>query len=396
MATFWVICLVPLVLLVAKLFDRAPPKIFGVYSRPGGLFWPKAVWMLGLLWLKRLAGRLRPQAPDYYTALERPQPLPDTALAVDAVYFNATNREGDCLFVGTARRPLRLVDTFLYLKVGELGLLQLPLLPDSAHFNTGEELSYQAGGVHIKCLEPMKVWTVEYQGELREADDPARLHDVTIKGVFTSGEPCFNSSTDLDVWSMAKALALEPWSRAFFKNVKAAHQLHYEQFGVLEADVQVGGAAFKLRLDTVRDHSVGAHRDWASYQRYALHWLTAANGDHVAIGALCHPGCYSRLHFGYLYRARDARMLPISDCDLQLHQQGEQGTPPRDYAFTFKAGGHAYDVQLTLLRTPHFYISQRWEAKLYECQCRARVNGLPAWGGVEWQYRNVGGRPTPQ
>lgn len=49
-------------------------------------------------------------------------------------------------------------------------------------------------------------------------------------------------------------------------------------------------------------------------------------------------------------------------------------------------------MQVTLQLTPHFYISKRWEAKVYECQCRARVNGLAAWGGVEWQYRNVGGR----
>lgn len=117
-----------------------------------------------------------------------------------------------------------------------------------------------------------------------------------------------------------------------------AHQLHYEKWGVLEADVQVGEASFKVRLDTMCDHSVGPHRDWASYWRYALHWLTAANGDHLVIDALCHPGCYSRLLFGYLYRARDGRMFPISDCDLHLHQYGELGAPPRDYAFTLKAG----------------------------------------------------------
>lgn len=61
---------------------------------------------------------------------------------------------------------------------------------------------------------------MEFEGQLREAGNPARLHDVSIRGVFISREPWFDFSRDLDAWGMAKALALEPWSRAFFRNVK--------------------------------------------------------------------------------------------------------------------------------------------------------------------------------
>lgn len=45
----------------------------------------------------------------------------------------------------------------------------------------------------------------------------------------------------------------------------------------------------------------------------------------------------SRLELGYVYLA-DGRLFPVDECEFNLWDFGESGSPPSDYHFTFKAG----------------------------------------------------------
>jgi hypothetical protein len=50
--------------------------------------------------------------------------------------------------------------------------------------------------------------------------NPEKIYDVELRIEFTSSLPYFDSDTDMDVLTVAKGIALEPWSREYFDTVK--------------------------------------------------------------------------------------------------------------------------------------------------------------------------------
>ena len=91
--------------------------------------------------------------------------------------------------------------------------------------------------------------------------------------------------------------------------------------------------------------------------------------------------------------AEDKKNYPISSCDLELYQHGENGEPPKDYAFAFWANGRRYVVQVNVNKHLEFYIGEKAESRIVEHYSDFIVNGVPGWGVAEWQYRNIKGLP---
>ncbi|XP_066151713.1 uncharacterized protein [Euwallacea fornicatus] len=381
-------------LLIAKILDTNPKPIFGIYQRRNGVYWLKVWFLYGLLSMRKVRHWLSPKSEEYYKTLDNIQTLAPTPKAVDAVFFNGANKNGDHFIVGTARRPNRLIDGILYVKIknSKFGILELPKIPDTTLFNTEEEEGYGAEGLKVSVVEPMKKWQITFSGQLKEHYKPEISHNVTIEASFSSDEPWFNYETDMHPWNMAKVLAYEKWSRSYFVNLKEAHQLHYEQFGLVKAKIVVDEEEFNIDFVTMRDHSISPNREWDSFRRYTIHWVSAENGDHFSVGTICQPVAYSRMQIGYVYKARERKMYPVIDSDLHLYQYGENGDFPKDYAFTFRAGNTDYVMQVNITDSPYFYISKEWEGKVNECFCTIEVNGVKGYGGVEWEYRNVDGR----
>lgn len=83
-----------------------------------------------------------------------------------------------------------------------------------------EKQAYEAEGIKITPIKPMKCWRIQYEGKMKSIPDGAKIHDVKIDAEWTSDMPCFNVDTDMDAFSMAKATALEPWSRDYFKTLQ--------------------------------------------------------------------------------------------------------------------------------------------------------------------------------
>ncbi|CAG0888203.1 unnamed protein product [Cyprideis torosa] len=151
----------------------------------------------------------------------------------------------------------------------------------------------------------------------------------------------------------------------------------------------------------------GAMRDWNNIHRYVLHWFTLVDGTKIAAGIVSQPITCSRLvawdsarpnpaadvercsesslELGYVYTPTGA-LVPIECVDFPLWQHGEKGTPPKDYGFSFVAGGLEYHVQVNVLYEPEFRIGWDWEARIMERMSRVRVNGIEGWGITEWAY----------
>jgi hypothetical protein len=52
-----------------------------------------------------------------------------------------------------------------------------------------------------------------------------------------------------------------------------------------------------------------------------------------------------RLEAGYVYTS-DGALYPLEWCDFQLYENGENGRPPVDYSFSFKAGMKKLDSKI--------------------------------------------------
>lgn len=76
--------------------------------------------------------------------------------------------------------------------------------------------------------------------------------------------------------------------------VRSHHQTHLEQFGSLEGVIKIDGKEFTLKTDGVRDHTVGARRDWNDFHRYVLHFIRLSNGNAISLGVISVPVMFTR------------------------------------------------------------------------------------------------------
>ena len=77
---------------------------------------------------------------------------------------------------------------------------------------------WHAEGLEIDMVEPMKQWTVKYEGDLIHQKSK-KVYKCKLETTFTSIIPYFDFDADMDGWSVAKAFAREPWSREYFDQV---------------------------------------------------------------------------------------------------------------------------------------------------------------------------------
>ncbi|XP_018334471.1 uncharacterized protein LOC108743404 [Agrilus planipennis] len=382
-----------LVIVVLKYLNTVEKRpILGVYRLPARGYCLKVAIFFVVLHFRKIVrvikgkclGRL-----DYFQ-YEKPQKLSFHEQAIDAVYFNGNNKQGDVLIMGTARRQGGLINGFIYLKIenSEFGLLELPKQPDTCLYQDKEIQEFAVENIKIESVEPMKAWKLTYKGLMKKHNNPSETFSVEIDATWRSDLPFFDFDTDVDILSMAKAIALEKWNKDYFKILKEVHQTHYEQFGVMESTVKIDGKNYFSKFDTVRDHTFGNHRNWRYFHRYAMHFISVENGDRLMAVSICAPISFSTLDLGYFYSKSDNKIYPVNSSDFRLHQHGETGKIPVDYGFTVTAGGKNYVIQVKVKESPSFYIGEEHEAKIVEMFSNFKINGKNGWGVAEFQYYN--------
>ncbi|XP_034240490.1 uncharacterized protein LOC117644891 [Thrips palmi] len=385
-----VLCAIVCVLIFAK----NPPPIFGWYQQPGPRFWPKYLLFRALLQLRKL--RSKPQLdkdglPVHPLAdKECTQKLSQHPLAFDAVFFIAVNMEGIYVIVGSERRHKDIVNGLVYVMMPGIGLLRSKKLPDTVLFGA-QEGKFGAEGIRIEPVEALKKWRVDFEGVMHLKDDPSKEFPVKLSGLWSSDWPVFNFDTDLHPHALATTIATEPWSREYFTALKNAHQTHYEHMGYLKGTLQVGGETHSLNLMSLRDHSIGEARDWDLMHRYAFFMMFLEDGTMAVVGIINQPCTCSVMQSGYVYTP-EGKINPLEWCDFKLYQHGEQGTPPTDAAFSFKAGETVYRVKAHVEDFGVHYVGWRWEARMVERFMSYEVNGVRGRGVSEFHYHNDSGR----
>ncbi|KAL7641049.1 UNVERIFIED_CONTAM: hypothetical protein RMT77_008186 [Armadillidium vulgare] len=389
-------------LMVRRSSSLKPQKIFGIYSVPKWNYYFKVIFFYLLVQLrKRQSKNSTKKGSDSghgygvksrsdVEEMDRPQSLSEHPKAIDAVYFNAGNRDGYYMVMATARRPKSVINGLLYLRIPGIGLLDLPRMPDTLLF--GSEENFSAEGLSATPQEPMKSWQLQYNGKMKLCTDPSKSFDVVLDALWTSNLDYFDFDTDMSPWALSKTMAKEQWSRQYFQDLQSAHQTHYEQMGMIRGTVTIDGKMVDLRMNSMRDHSYGHKREWKLMHRYGLHMIHTEDEYSINVGIICQPITCSRLELGYVFTPSGEK-LAVSSVNLPLWQHGEGGIPPTDYAFSFNADGKEFFVEVQIEESPEFYIGWEWETRVVERMATFRVNGIKGWGIAEWNYRHQGGRP---
>lgn len=126
--------------------------------------------------------------------------------------------------------------------------------------------------VPLQVFRSEKGWRVQYEGELTRGD--GETVSAEFDGEYISNQAPVDFFGDMPPVRMAKAMAGEKWTKAFFSEVQSNNQVHYEQTGRLRGVLKIAGETHDVDLPCVRDHSFGK-RDW-NYMNNHL-WLMAVN-----------------------------------------------------------------------------------------------------------------------
>ncbi|XP_050301318.1 uncharacterized protein LOC126739604 [Anthonomus grandis grandis] len=374
---------------------KEPKKLFNVYTQPGKWYFLKYPAFLALLGITRLKYYLRGKKGVLdERQLEKRQALSDHPLAFDAVFFHAVSQDDIYLAAGAERRHQGVINGLIYLKHPKFGLLKTLRLPDTKLQEDPESImsgkSWAAEGFSFTPVEPMKRWDLNFSGKMR-VHGQEKIVDVVIQAKFLSEMPYFFYDLELPAKMLARAMAREKWSKEFFKNLKEAHQTHYEQMGFLEGILKVNGEEVPLKLDAFRDHSFGLKRDWSAMHRYIFQMFYLENQTRIVLGIISHPVTASHYEMGYVVHA-NGKIDAINSCDLRLWQHGESGRPSDELCFTFVAGNHTYECKVKYDFTAAHFVGNNTEVKMYERFLTCEVNGIKGKGISEWNYSNTSGK----
>jgi len=220
----------------------------------------------------------------------------------ESVYYNFGDRHTDVGgFLRIGNRPnegYAEVSTCLFLPGGTVAFWYLkPEIPaNDAH---------DAGGLRCRTVEPHRVHTVGYDGEVVVLDDPAQMEDPRSAFKANPHRPCrvdltFEALSDT-FWPWAPADEGEP--EGFDAVLHAAFaRNHLNQHMAATGTVTVGDRSFTVDGLGWRDRSWGARR-WASIDMYR--WTSVSFGPDLGLAIMLFGdedgGTYPRgyVHHGF-------------------------------------------------------------------------------------------------
>ncbi|XP_071084332.1 rifampicin phosphotransferase-like [Haliotis cracherodii] len=391
------------------LFLKPSNPRHGIYAVPGRWYWlKKAVFYLMFCvrkWQNKKKGQEQGQTDNFSkgygkgntdpASIDGPQILGQDPYAIDTAYYAGFGEDGSKVVFRIARRHGRSAELWLFLDLPGIGQLQHPVHPDTDVYNTDGK-NFSAGGLTFELLQPMRRWKISYSGLMRVGlcndidTKPDKFVQTKISFIWDAFTDHFNFDTDISAVAIADGVARELWTKEFWARLQSKHQTHYEQWGEMRGRIAVEGFdERRLSLKTMRDHSYGV-RDWRTFYRYVIHFIYVETGLTAQVGIVSHPDTMSHLMIGYVaYPNGD--LVSVSEVSLKLWEVGEDGTPPKQYRFTFTANSQLYTVEVRTGVTPVWYHHGDRGGKVMEVFSTYTVNGREGRGLVEYFYRNPDG-----
>ena len=272
----------------------------------------------------------------------------------------------------------------------------------------------------LELHEPMDVWKVTLEGILIHKDYGTE-YEVKLQGTWTATGGMFAFGKDLDPLLTAEGLSREKWSGDFFKELRASHQEHYEQFGITDGTLEIrlhkstnnhrnnnnpGWDIFPIHACGMRDRAWGI-RDWAYLSRYCsmYFWAQDVENDemwHFNISLVSLP-TMTHLKTGSVERIGiDDKPRSIESCTGSLPLLGVDGTPPQRFQFGFKSkDGYRYQLQSSVelgntigldMGPDRFFVNVRLTNFTIHTihPVTNEIRTLEGYGGSEFGYRRKG------
>ncbi|KAK0408544.1 hypothetical protein QR680_004016 [Steinernema hermaphroditum] len=261
-----------------------------------------------------------------------------------------------------------------------------------------------ACGFDVFCVDAMKRWRIRFEGtvvpdrkDAVDIDSPGgREIPEEIEGElpasfdfeWTNFGEHFDFDLECSSEAIARSLAIEPWSKKMFECLKQSHQVHYEQFGFLQGQITIGDKVFEnIRLTSMRDHTITAYRSWSDLRRYIMLIFHLEDGTCIHTSIISMPEVvFSHLEFGYVILP-DKTKLPVDRINLSLANLGEDKKFPKAFGYSFEAGGRHFDCRVRVIETTTFRMGLEQRCFVAENMCKFEVNGLKGFGFAECEYR---------
>lgn len=197
--------------------------------------------------------------------------------SINSHYFSAHNQNGESLFVRRAERG-----------DGSIELWCCYHNQDTTYVNTVQHFSNGDKNSKVELIEEAKQWKFSFSGEvckmIKDENGIGQYSDekslMSVDAVFNATTNIFDFTYHLDPSLMAAAVAKEKWSNEFFQALQSMNQIHYEQQGIVTANISIDNQKIEFESIAMRDHSYGT-RDWAYMDRHI--WLMVLIDDKTSV-----------------------------------------------------------------------------------------------------------------
>ncbi len=292
----------------------------------------------------------------------------------NSYYFSCHDMKGNSLLLRYAKRGGNQTEVWFAYKDAD----------GNAYVNDKQHYTGECATAGVNCKKPGEIWSFFYDGELRNINTQ-KICTANFNGTFTAEGEIFEFGHHLDSDIMAKAIAKEKWSKAFFKSINENNQIHYEQQGSVSGTLCIDGKSTDYVLPAMRDHSYGK-RDWNYMNKYF--WLMALFEDGSSFNAnmVSYPAVKS-IQTGYFVLGNDTVCVQ----DARILEDVKSNTVPDKFTFEAVAGGRK--VSITCKKETEFVFAfNDGEYIIYEGIGTFELDGKKARGVLEFGYNGDASR----
>jgi len=247
----------------------------------------------------RKRSKTHPFDPDYAENYQTPDGA--DKFHNNSYYFSAHDIAGNSLLFRHGYRGTELVEAWFAYRDAD----------GNAYINEKQFFENEEPSTGVELVEAAKTWKFSFAGSLKNIHTDETI-EAKFEGTFEATAEIFDFGTGLDPRIMAKGIANEKWSRAFFSTLQENNQVHTEQPGKVTGTLELDGKKTKIDSPAMRDHSFGK-RDWNYMNRHF--WLMALfeDGSHLNANAVSYPAV-NLLQTGYMQK--DGEVMCVEDAEI--------------------------------------------------------------------------------
>lgn len=203
----------------------------------------------------------------------------------------------------------------------------------------------------MKCIKPMDKWIIKFDGYVKKQEDNS-IHHMIVNIDWNKKMNYFSFGTNVDPGLTSKALALEPFSKQFFDELKASHQEHFEQFGQTKGNIIINNTDeydFGNNCIGMRDRAFGC-RNWGYMQRYiASYFVTPSLQFHnITLASL---PTLTNAKLGFVKKSNENSAISITALSGNFEKMGIDGIPAKELELSYISQGINYTYKMTIIKT---------------------------------------------